>query len=335
MLEGVIGQEDRLQALRSAILASKATGNKLPHMLFLGQTGLGKTHLARAVSNEVDRPFHVLHAPSVVERSTLTDKIIEADGGVLFIDEIHALPRNMAEDLYTVFDDGLVTVETPVTIRQLVAVQINDESEIPPDANIEWQGGGFYQVPMDIPTKEVEISTVAVDLTIIGATTDESFLPDAFLRRLSGLKVFLRSYQLIELATIARLYADDMSIGLTNEAAIYLAERSRRNPARIKHLLLRAADVATVAEEEEVTLEAAEAALEALGVDSQGLEPPHRAILKALRMTGTSGLSRTSLGQMLNLTPKNLDHYWGDLIEQGLVTVDTRHRITQLGTEVQ
>ena len=326
MLNGYIGQEDRLEALKATLRAYK-NGRPLPNMLFLGNSGLGKTRLAEEVANETGRQLVVCHAPSVIDRADLTNKIISASGQILFIDEVHALNRMLAEDLYTVIDNHVVNVETELYDTKYKTIYALYKSQIP--SNMKWHGPNSYRVPV----RSKKVGTVQSEkkltgITIIGATTDEALLPPAFLSRLSELKVYLRQYNTVELATIATLHAESMALVLSPEAAIYLSQRARNTPRRVKQLVERAADFAAP---DATILEAhATTAAEALGVDALGLEEPHRAILRALR---ASPLSRTSLGQTLGLPAANLSLYWGDLLAQGLVSVSTRHELTAKGLQ--
>jgi len=124
------------------------------------------------------------------------------------------------------------------------------------------------------------------------------------------------------------MYADDLDLRLDHNAAMFLAERALGNPRRLKQLVDRSADYRGHV----ITQEIAEASVSDLMIDDLGLEQPHRDILKALA-SASNGLSRTSLGQILGLPAKNLDHYWSDLMRLNLVTVDTRHRVTENGKD--
>ena len=324
MLDSVIGQEDRLIPLKTAIEAAHRDHRELPDMLILGNSGLGKTHLARAIAEEMYAEFHVLHAPSITEPKQLADKILESSGGILFIDEIHALNRALCEDLYTVIDSNEIAVEVPVTAPMRMPRATDNPAELDPANYI---GVGIVWETVEMPTKEKRIEHKKIGgLTVIGATTDESLLPTPFLNRLSRLKVFLRDYNLVELGTIGIMYVDEVGGYIEEKAAMILATRALGNPRRMKQLVERALDL-----DRAVTFEVATRAVDSLGVDVLGLEPPHRAILEALR--GTDGLSRTSLGQKVGLPPRNLDYYWSDLLKLGLVTIDTRHRLTLTGKE--
>jgi Holliday junction DNA helicase RuvB len=324
MLNGYIGQKDRLSALKATLSAHK-NGRPLPHMLFLGNSGLGKTKLAEEVANEIGKQVIVCHAPSVIDKAFLTDKIIEAEGNVLFIDEIHALNRMLAEDLYSVIDKSVVHIEQDLVSATYKTIFALHRGQIP--ATMEWHGPDSYRIP--VRTKKIGTTLderALTSITIIGATTDEALLPPAFLSRLSSLKIYLRPYTVVELGTIVVLFAESIGLTIDRKAAIYLAQRSRSTPRRAKQLLERAADFAAPATR--ITEDAAITAVEALGIDDLGLEQPHREILKVL---ADGPLSRTSLGQRLGLPAANLSLYWGDLLAQGLVTVSTRHEITQKG----
>lgn len=323
MLTGYIGQEDRLAALKAAIISAKANTSPLPHMLLLGRSGNGKTHLARCIAQEMQVPFVVMHAPSMIERKEITDKIIEADGGILFIDEIHALNRSICEDMYSVIDNGVVLAEVPVYGNQLTSKWVDSTADLPANCVEPWIGPGLYAFTESVVIG-YQTQQKSVTVSIVGATTDESLLPTPFYNRLSQLKVHLRQYTNEELTTIGLIYADEMRVPISNRAAMFLAKRALASPRRIKQLVDRAADTG------DITLPNARHTAARLGVDPLGLEHPHRDILRALA-EAENGLSRTSLSQKLGIPPRNLEHYWPDLLRLNLVTIDTRHRVTEDG----
>lgn len=322
MFSDYIGQNERLTALKSAILSARNTGSNLPDMLILGSSGLGKTHLARSIAQEMNQPFHVVHAPSITEPNQLAQNILKVGKGILFIDEIHALNRAMCEDLYTVIDNNEIAIETTEMVLGKVPVSTQDPQYLLPGmvTGIRWE-----ERLVETKKKVLEYRKIE-SLTVIGATTDEALLPSPFYNRLSRLKVYLRDYDEVELATIGIIYADELGGRIDNDASLSLAQRSLGNPRRMKQLVERSLDLGPL-----VTVAVADMAVDSLGVDVLGLEPPHRAILAAL--LSTDGLSRTSLGQKVGLPPKNLAHYWTDLLKLGLVTIDTRHRLTDSGKE--
>lgn len=332
MLDGYIGQEDRLEALKAAINARRHFPDRpMPHMLFLGGSGRGKTRLAQEVARATGKDLVVLHAPSVSQRNEIAAKLIEAEGNILFIDEVHSLPRMFAEDLYLALDENRINIEVPQAAITYDSRYLIVKRQLPESMRDEWRGMGFYDIPVISDTGMSKIESKQLrSVTVIGATTDEALLPAAFLSRLSALKVYLRPYTVVELATIGTLHAESIGYVLAPEAAVYLAERSRGTPRRMLHLVERSADFTGA--DKMIYSNVASMATKALGVDSLGLEQPHRAILEALAAS-PNGLSRTSLGQRLGLTPKNLTLYWGDLLEQNLVTIGTRHEILLKGVE--
>lgn len=338
MLDQFLGQRDTIAPLLVAIASSEATGRPLPHMLFLGGPGRGKTTLARAVAADTNRPLAVLHGSSTIERETIAQKIMEAKGGILFIDEIHALPRQISEELYRVIDDGqlAITVRKDKIVYKEVATYVDYEDQLPEHMRWRWQisGPGLYMLEVGIstPSKETEVRLVDVGpITVLGATTDESLLPEPFYSRLSSLIVRLRPYDSSELADIAQVHAMTFGIKIKRDAALEVADRSRSTPRKVKQLVERMVDW-TIAVRGTDTIDPAtvKEVLTTLGIDQYGLSKPHRDILAILE-AAPAGLSRTSLAQQLRIPPRNVELYWAELAESGFTTIDTRHRITEQG----
>jgi len=332
-LASYIGQRDALAPLTAALAAVRANGRPLPHSLFLGRPGTGKTTLARTIADELGVPCVVVNCASVADRTRLADAAIEAQGGILALDEIHALDRKAAESLFTLLDEGKVTTWLPQMREDFAPVWIDTRDQMPAQMHDLFYGPGLYEVPVTVATTKLAEATIDVaDVVVIGCTTDEALMPPALLSRLSRLVVRLRDYTEVELATIATLYAEDeLGCSIEGEAAIVIAQHSRRSPRRVKQLTERASDYAIV-RDGRISVADAHSALSAAGIGALGLEAPHRELLGILAESG--GLSRTSLAQRLALPPRNVTMIWSDLAAEGLVQIDTRHRITEAGMRV-
>lgn len=347
MLDKFLGQRDALTPLITAIQAHRVTGKPMPHALFLGRPGTGKTTLAKVLADELNVPFVTVHAPSirdahgVKERDQMAKHIQDAKGGILHVDEIHALSRTLAEDMYRVIDEGLMTVSRKevVTAYKVAPMWITAEDQLPDNMKWMWPISkvGYYSVPVAFTREGKDTATELVDvspITVIGSTTDEALLPQAFLSRLSALTVRLRPYTKDELAQIAVRHANDLGTTIKPKAAVAIALRSRETPRRVKQLVDRTYDhaVAHGNGDHQIYADDVYETMEFLGVDEYGLEQPHRDMLNLLRVN-ERGLSRTSLAQQLGIPVRNMEAHWADLTRAGFVQIATRHELTEKGKE--
>lgn len=251
-LDEFVGQERTTSNLRVAIDATRARSEPLDHVLLSGPPGLGKTSLARLLARELDTDLHSTSGPALVAPKDLVGILTNLKrGDVLFIDEIHRVPKVVEEYLYAAMEDFTIdfTLETGPNARIL-------------DLKLE-------------------------QFTLVGATTREGLLSAPFRGRF-GLSERLTPYTNEELARIVKRSAGLLSIEISDEARDLIAERSRGTPRITNRFLRRARDLAQVAGANHVELDMAAAALERLGVDAHGLEEMDRRILHCLsRNQGT------------------------------------------------
>ncbi len=240
------GQEEIIQNLKIFIQAAKKRGEALDHILFCGPPGLGKTTLATILAQEMGVHLNKTSGP-VLEKAGdlagLLTKLNERD--ILFIDEIHALNRNVEEYLYPAIEDFSM------------------------DLIVE-QG---------IHAKSIKLSFKP--FTLIGATTRIGLLTSP-LRSRFGYTARLDFYRPEILQKIIIRSAHILNIEIDAASAMEIAQRARGTPRIANRLLKRARDVADVVGDGKITRPIAQRALAMLGIDEQGLDEMDRNILSVI-----------------------------------------------------
>ncbi|MBI2642175.1 MAG: Holliday junction branch migration DNA helicase RuvB [Candidatus Wildermuthbacteria bacterium] len=241
-----LGQKKLKESLNVIIQAAKMRGEGLEHLLFYGNSGLGKTSLAQVVANSMGVPFHRTSGPALKMAGDIASVLTNLqDRDILFIDEIHRVPRQVLETLYSAMEDFKL---------HLVL------------------GKGPLARTMELPLPS---------FTIIGATTKMGLLPSPFRNRF-GATFHIDFYQTADIENILRRSAKILRVDLTEEALVTLASRSRFTPRVANRILKRVRDFATVHGNKTVAREVAVAALDFLEIDELGLEKEDRNILEAL-----------------------------------------------------
>jgi len=205
-----IGQDKIKQNLEITIAAAKKRGEPVEHVLLYGAPGLGKTTLAHVIANETGANIRVTSGPAIEKSGDLAAILTNLEkGDILFIDEIHRLPKAVEEILYPAMEDYALDI-------------------------IMGKGPSARTLRLDLPK-----------FTIIGATTLASLLSSP-LRDRFGITHHLNFYETDDIEKIIRRSAGILSIKVDDEAAAAIAARARRTPRIANRLLKRVRDYCEV-----------------------------------------------------------------------------------------
>ncbi len=240
------GQEKIVENLKVFVQAAKLRGEPLDHLLLFGPPGLGKTTLAGIIANELGVNFKVTSGPVLDKPGDLAGILTGLEEhDVLFIDEIHRLSRVVEEYLYSAMEDYRI------------------------DIMID-KGPGARSVQLSLSP-----------FTLIGATTRSGMLT-APMRARFGINCHLEYYSHEVLERIIRRSAALLQVKITPEAAHEIALRSRGTPRIANSLLRRVRDFAQVKGSGDIDPEIARFALEALNIDSHGLDEMDHKLLSTM-----------------------------------------------------
>ena len=295
-----VGQEGVTRNLAVYIRAALKRGEALDHILFAGPPGLGKTSLAYLVAAELGVELRTASGPTLERGGDLAAILTGLnEREVLFIDEIHRLPRAVEEVLYPAMEDFEIDV-------------------------VLGSGPGAQSVKLPVPR-----------FTLVGATTRSGMLTSPLRARFGILSTF-DFYSPRELAEILRRSARRLALPLDDDASEELARRARGTPRIANRLLRRVRDFAEVEGDGKITLAMVQVALERLEVDPGGLDRMDRRILDAIANKfdgGPVGLDTiaAAIGESADTIE---DAYEPFLIQQGLLMRTPRGRvITSTGRE--
>lgn len=241
-----VGQEKAKENLSVFIKAAKIRKEPLDHVLLYGPPGLGKTTLSGIIANEMSVNFRITSGPAIEKPGDLAALLTNLnEGDVLFIDEIHRLPRTVEEILYPAMEDFSIDIIT---------------------------GKGQMATSYHLPLPK---------FTLVGATTRAGQL-SAPLRDRFGVVLRLEMYTPEELSRIVARSASILCIDIDKEGALEIASRSRGTPRIANRLLKRVRDFALVESCGKIDFGTARMALNKLDIDELGLDANDRRMLRTM-----------------------------------------------------
>ncbi len=292
-LSEYIGQAKVKEMLDIYIKAAKKREEALDHILLYGPPGLGKTTLAQIIANEMNVNIKTTSGPMIERGGDLAAILTQLNpGDVLFIDEIHRLPRFVEEILYSAMEDYVLDI--------IIGKDSNARS-----------------IRVDLPP-----------FTLIGATTRYGDL-SAPLRARFGVVERLEYYNKAELTKIIERTASVYNNKISKDAAIELASRSRGTPRIANRLFRRIRDFAEVLSDGDITLDITKNALGKLNIDGNGLDYTDKCYLKAIIESfngGPVGLESISatIGEEITTVEDVYEPY---LLQEGYIKRTPRGRV--------
>ena len=292
-LADFVGQPALKEHLDIMLGAAKARGQAVDHLLLAGPPGLGKTSLAGIVAVEMGARMQPTSGPALERAGDLAAILSNLDDGdVLFIDEVHRLPRAVEEVLYPAMEDFQLDI-------------------------VVGKGPTARSIRLALPR-----------FTLVGATTRTGLITGP-LRDRFGFVARLDYYVPDDLATILRRSASILGVPLEPEGAAEIASRSRGTPRIANRLLRRVRDYAEVRGDGTVDTDTARAALALFEVDELGLDKVDRAVLTALcRTFAGQAVGLSTLASVVGEQPETVeDVYEPFLLQCGLLQRTPRGRV--------
>ncbi len=244
--EEFIGQRKVVENLKVFVQAAIKRGEALDHVLFYGPPGLGKTTLAYILSHEMGVNIKTTSGPIIERPADLAGIITNLnEGDILFIDEIHRLPRTVEEYLYSAMEDFRIDIVID-------------------------KGPSAQSIKLNLPP-----------FTLIGATTRAGMITSPLLARF-GISMRLDYYNFDEIKEIVERSARILGVKITSDGADEIAKRSRGTPRIANRLLRRVRDFAEVKGDGTINQKIAKYALDMLEVDEEGLDDMDKRILKTI-----------------------------------------------------
>lgn len=286
------GQEKVVENLEIFVKAATQRGEPLDHVLLHGPPGLGKTTLANIIAHELGVGIKITSGPVLDKPGDLAGLLTNLDkGDVLFIDEIHRLSPVIEEYLYSAMEDYVI------------------------------------DIMIDSGPNARSIQIALNPFTLIGATTRSGLLTSP-LRARFGINSRLQYYDAKVLTMIVERSSELLDIPISEEAAFQIASRSRGTPRIANALLRRVRDFAQIKGDGTINREITEIALEALNVDTYGLDEMDNRILTAIIDKFSGGpVGLTTIATAIGENAGTLEEvYEPFLIQEGFLVRTQRGR---------
>jgi holliday junction DNA helicase RuvB len=292
-LSDFVGQPRLTEHLEIVIQAAKKRGQAADHLLFAGPPGLGKTTMAGIIAAEMESAIRVTSGAALVRAGDLASILTDLnDGDVLFVDEIHRLPKAVEEVLYPAMEDFQLDI-------------------------VLGKGPAARSLRLDLPR-----------FTLVGATTRTGLIAGP-LRDRFGFVARLDYYDLDPLKDIVMRAGSVLGVDLVDEGAMEIARRSRGTPRIANRLLRRVRDYAEVRGDGTVSRKIADEGLQLFGVDHLGLDKVDRAVLDAICNRFAGGpVGLSTIAVSVGEEPETVeDVYEPFLLQQGMLQRTPRGRV--------
>lgn len=271
-MDQMVGQRDVIERLKIAIEAAQGRGEPLGHILFDGPPGLGKTTFATVIPEEMNTTVQMANGAGLKAPKDLLPYLTNvSEGSVLFVDEIHRIPKAVEEYLYTAMEDFRIDIIL---------------------------GEGVSARTLNYELKP---------FTLIGATTRAGMLT-APLRDRFQIREHLGWYTCGELCEIVLRSADTLAVSVDEASARVIAQRSRSTPRLANNRLLWVRDYAQSKADGKVTDQIARSALDMIGIDTLGLDKQDRNYLDTLmRLFGGGPTGLEAIAHTMNVSGDTLE----------------------------